>query len=252
MILIPAIDVMDGKCVRLSKGDFERKTVYGESPLEAAKGFEGAGIKRLHIVDLDGANGQNLKNLKTLEVITNNTSLIVDFGGGIKKTEHLKSVFDAGASMVSLGSVIVKDFELFSAWILAFGPEKFLPGADVLENKIRINGWKEDACIDIFDFIKGVLAKGINKIFCTDILKDGMMQGPAVKLYKEILHIFPFLNLIASGGVASYEDLSLLKEAGCKGVIIGKAIYEGRINLKQIETFTALYPQDDQKSEIVK
>ena len=237
MEIIPAIDIIDGKCVRLEKGDFDKKVIYHDNPLEVAKGFETAGIKRLHIVDLDGARGTSLKNLKTLENISKNTSLVIDFGGGLKTTEDVQSVFNAGAAMVSLGSVIVKNAELFSQWIEIFGASKFLPGADVLYKKIKIHGWKEETGIDIFDFINELVLKGINQIFCTDLSKDGMMQGPSTKLYIEILQKFPSLNLIASGGISCFEDLVVLKESGCSGAITGKAIYEGKITLKQIEEF---------------
>lgn len=237
MEIIPAIDIMDGKCVRLEKGDFEKKIIYKDDPLKAAKSFEAVGIKRLHIVDLDGAKGQGLKNIKSLEKISKNTSLIIDFGGGIKTTEDLKLVLNAGAAMVSVGSITVKDPELFSQWVNDFGPEKFLLGADVLDKKIKIHGWKEETGIDIFDFIKDIISNGISQIFCTDISKDGMMQGPASGLYKEILSKFPFLRLIASGGISCFEDLLILKEAGCNGAIVGKAIYEEKITLKQIEGY---------------
>jgi phosphoribosylformimino-5-aminoimidazole carboxamide ribotide isomerase len=237
MEIIPAIDVIDGKCVRLEKGDFEKKIIYYDDPLEAAKSFETAGIKRLHIVDLDGAKGASLKNIKTLEKISKNTSLVIDFGGGLKKTADLQSVFNAGASMVSVGSVIVKNQELFSQWIEDFGADKFLPGADVLDKKIKIHGWKEETGIDIFDFIRDLIRKGINTIFCTDISKDGMMQGPSTKLYGEILDEFPSLNLIASGGISRFEDLLVLKETGCSGAIIGKAIYEKKISLDELKDF---------------
>src|SRR5674476_701340 len=177
MEIIPALDIIDGKCVRLEKGDFTKKIVYNNDPLEVAKGFEDAGLSRLHIVDLDGANGQGLKNLKTLENISKHTSLVIDFGGGLKNTDDIISVFNAGASMVSVGSVTIKNPELFAQWIVDFGPQKFLPGADVLQKKIKIHGWKEETGIDVFDFIKEIMAKGIDQIFCTDISKDGMMQG---------------------------------------------------------------------------
>jgi phosphoribosylformimino-5-aminoimidazole carboxamide ribotide isomerase len=237
MEIIPAIDIIDGKCVRLSKGDFDQKIIYSDSPLEVAKSFEAAGIKRLHIVDLDGARGKALSNVKVLEMIAKNTSLIIDFGGGIKKTEDLKRVFDGGASMVSVGSVTVKDPVMFENWIGEFGAERFLPGADVLNKNIKIHGWKEDTGIDIFSFIEALMAKGISQIFCTDISKDGMLQGPATALYKEILLRFPSLKLIASGGISSFYDLVILKEAGCSGAIVGKAIYENKISLKQLENF---------------
>lgn len=237
MEIIPAIDIIGGKCVRLTKGDFEKKIIYHNDPLEVAKSFEAVGITRLHIVDLDGANGQPLANLKILENISSATSLIIDFGGGLKTTEDIKSVFDAGASMVSLGSVIVKDPGLFAQWIMVFGPGKFLPGADVLRRKIKIHGWKEDAGMDVFDFIEKMISLGINQLFCTDISKDGMMEGPAIDLYKEILLKFSSLNLIASGGVSSFDDLLVLEQSGCSGAIVGKAIYEEKITLKQIEEF---------------
>jgi phosphoribosylformimino-5-aminoimidazole carboxamide ribotide isomerase len=237
MEIIPAIDIIDGKCVRLAKGDFDKKIVYHEFPLEVAKSFEAIGITRLHIVDLDGAKGKALQNIKTLEEVSKNTSLVIDFGGGIKKTEDLRQVFNAGAAMVSVGSVTVKDPELFSQWIADFGPGKFLPGADVLDQKIKIQGWKEDTGINIFDFIASMIIKGMDRIFCTDISKDGMLQGPATALYKEILIKFPYLKLIASGGISCYDDLVALKEAGCNGAIVGKAIYEEKISLKQIKSF---------------
>jgi phosphoribosylformimino-5-aminoimidazole carboxamide ribotide isomerase len=237
MEIIPAIDIIDGKCVRLSKGDFDQKIIYSDAPLEVAKSFEAAGIKRLHIVDLDGARGKTLSNVKVLETIAKNTSLIIDFGGGIKKTEDLRRVFDGGASMVSVGSVTVKDPGMFENWICEFGAEKFLPGADVLNKNIKIHGWKEDTGIDIFSFIEALMEKEISQVFCTDISKDGMLQGPATALYKEILLRFPSLKLIASGGISSFDDLVILKEAGCSGAIVGKAIYENKISLKQLENF---------------
>ena len=237
MEVIPAMDIIDGKCVRLSKGDFTKKNVYHGNPVDVAKGFETAGLKRLHIVDLDGARGEGLKNLRTLENISRNTNLTIDFGGGIKKTEDANAVFNAGASMISVGSVIIKNPALFKQWLVDFGPQKFLPGADVLERKIKIQGWKENTGIGIFDFIEGLIKLNINKIFCTDISKDGMMLGPATALYKDILKKFPSLHLIASGGIACYEDLLVLEEAGCMGVIVGKALYEGKITTLQIANF---------------
>ena len=237
MELIPAIDIIDGKCVRLTKGDFSKKIIYHDNPLEIAKGFEAAGIKRLHIVDLDGANGEALKNIGVLENISARTSLLIDFGGGIKNTQSIKSVFSAGASMISLGSVIVKSPELFSKWVIDYGADKFLPGADVLDRKIKIYGWKENTGIDIFNFIENLLQLNIAKIFCTDISKDGMMQGPSIDLYKEIIQQFPSLQLIASGGISCYEDLVVLRDAGCSGAIIGKAFYENNISLQQIKNF---------------
>lgn len=237
MDLIPAIDLIDGKCVRLSKGDYTKKIIYSNYPLDIAKSFEGSGITRLHVVDLDGASGNGVTNFKTLEAIAGKTNLIIDFGGGIKTTDNVVSVFDAGASMINVGSVIVKEPDLFAKWILTFGPAKFLPGADVLDKKIKIHGWKEETGIDIFDFIKDLTEQHIETIFCTDISKDGMLMGPSLDLYKEIISRFPNLNLVASGGVSSYDDLILLKEAGCNGAIVGKAFYEEKITLKQMENF---------------
>jgi phosphoribosylformimino-5-aminoimidazole carboxamide ribotide isomerase len=237
MEIIPAIDIIDGKCVRLTKGDFEKKIIYDDHPLEVAKRFEAVGIRRLHIVDLDGANWEPLKNLKTLENISKDTSLIIDFGGGIKTSENVQSVLNAGATMVNVGSITVKDPELFYQWIKNFGAEKFLPGADVLFKKIKIHGWKEETGIDVFDFVNEMILKGIGQIFCTDISKDGMMEGPSTELYQEILEKFPSLHLIASGGISCFDDLVVLKEIGCSGAIVGKAIYEEKISMKQIETF---------------
>ena len=237
MEVIPAIDILDGECVRLTKGDFRNRIVYHHNPLDVAKSFEAAGLKRVHIVDLDGAAGEGLKNLPVLENISGHTSLTIDFGGGIKSTEDVKAVFNAGASMISIGSVMVKNPGLFKQWIMDFGAEKFLPGADVLKKKIKIHGWKENTGIDIFAFIEGLIKLNISKIFCTDISRDGMMQGPSTELYREILKRFPSLHLIASGGVSCYEDLFILKDAGCKGVIIGKGFYEGQITVEQIINF---------------
>jgi phosphoribosylformimino-5-aminoimidazole carboxamide ribotide isomerase len=237
MELVPAIDIIDGKCVRLSKGDFNKKIVYNDDPVSVAKEFESAGIKRLHIVDLDGAAGKSLENIDVLVSIAESTSLVIDFGGGLKTTEDIKTVFNAGASMVSVGSIIVKNYDLFSKWIMDFGAEKFLPGADVLDKKIRVHGWKEDSGIGIFNFIQSLLHLHVENIFCTDIARDGMMQGPSTDLYKEIIKEFPTLNLIASGGVSCYEDLFKLQDAGCTGAIIGKAFYEGKITMQQIELF---------------
>ncbi|MEP6582949.1 MAG: 1-(5-phosphoribosyl)-5-[(5-phosphoribosylamino)methylideneamino]imidazole-4-carboxamide isomerase [Ginsengibacter sp.] len=237
MDLIPAIDLIDGKCVRLSKGDYSKKIIYSDNPVDVAKSFEDSAITRLHIVDLDGAAGNYSGNLKTLENIAAQTNLLIDFGGGVKSALAVASVFNAGASMVNAGSVIVKDPGMFTQWIETFGAEKFLPGADVLEQKIKIHGWKEETGIDVFDFIKGLIALEIRTIFCTDISKDGMLAGPSVELYKSILASFPALKLIASGGVSCYDDLLVLEETGCDGAIIGKAFYEGKITLKQMENF---------------
>ncbi len=237
MELIPAIDLMDGKCVRLQKGDFLKQTIYSDDPLSVARQFEQAGIKRLHIVDLDGAKGKPLQNINVLEKIADNTSLTIDFGGGIKKAEDVLTVLNAGAAMISVGSIVAAAPDVFEEWIYQFGATKFLPGADVLDKKIRIHGWREDAGIDISDFIEKLLRLNIDTIFCTDISKDGMMRGPAIHLYKEIIEKFPSLHLIASGGISCYEDLISLKETGCSGAIIGKAFYEGKITPEQISAF---------------
>lgn len=237
MDLIPAIDLIDGKCVRLSKGDYSKKVIYSNYPLDVAKAFEASGIARLHMVDLDGAAGNGVTNFKTLEKIAGKTKLVIDFGGGVKSTDNVTSVFNAGASMINVGSVIVKDPGLFAQWIEEFGSEKFLPGADVLDKKIKIHGWKEETDINVFDFLKSLIELGLETIFCTDISKDGMMMGPSIDLYNEILEKFSSLNVIASGGISSYDDLFVLKDAGCDGAIIGKAFYEERITLKQLENF---------------
>ena len=240
MELIPAIDIIDGQCVRLSKGDFNEKIIYHNNPVVVARNFETAGIKRLHIVDLDGARGRSLKNIKVLEEIAAVTSLAIDFGGGLKTTDHVRSVFDAGAAMVSIGSIVVKSPELLGGWISDFGADKFFPGADVLERSIKIHGWKEDTGIEIFDFIRTLLKLGITQVFCTDIAKDGMLQGPATGLYREILAEFAALQLVASGGISCYEDMIALQAAGCSGAIIGKAFYEGKITMVQIQEFSKL------------
>jgi phosphoribosylformimino-5-aminoimidazole carboxamide ribotide isomerase len=236
MEIIPAIDIIDGKCVRLTHGDYNQKKIYNENPLEVAFEFEDAGLTRLHLVDLDGAKAGNVKNWKVLETIAGKTSLIVDFGGGIKTQKDVDIVLDSGAMFVTIGSLAVKDEELFTSWLKKYGPEKFLLGADVKDEKIAINGWASETDIRIFDFIENYLQKGIQKIFCTDISKDGALQGPSLELYKNIICKFPNLHFIASGGVSKMEDVHELEEIGCKGVIIGKAIYEGRIGLKELKT----------------
>jgi phosphoribosylformimino-5-aminoimidazole carboxamide ribotide isomerase len=238
MIVIPAIDIIDGKCVRLTQGDYAQKTVYNEDPLEVAKEFEAAGLKRLHLVDLDGAKAGAVKNWKVLESIAANTNLVIDFGGGIKKEEDLKVVFDAGAAMATIGSLAVKDEALFAEWITRFGADKFLLGADVKEEKIAVGGWLETTDIDIYGFIDKYVKYGIDQLFCTDVSKDGLLQGPSLTLYENIINRFPGLHFIASGGVASMDDLHALHKIGCSGVIVGKAIYEGRIDLAELKYFT--------------
>jgi phosphoribosylformimino-5-aminoimidazole carboxamide ribotide isomerase len=233
--IIPAIDVIDGKCVRLSNGDFERKTVYRNNPLEVAKEFESIGLRRLHIVDLDGAKHGKVTNLTVLETIANRTNLTIDFGGGIKTDHDIQAVFDAGASIASIGSVAVKEPEKFFSWLKKYGSGKILLGADVNGEKLAINGWQTGTEIDVFAFLESCFAKGVTQFFCTDISKDGLLQGASVELYRKITERLPNLKLIASGGVGKIEDVYELEKIGCSGVIIGKAIYEGRINLKDLQ-----------------
>jgi phosphoribosylformimino-5-aminoimidazole carboxamide ribotide isomerase len=232
--IIPAIDLIDGKCVRLTQGDFAQKKIYNENPLDAAKEFENVGLKRLHIVDLDGAKRGKVANLKVLETIAANTNLTIDFGGGIKTDEDIKSVFDVGAAMASIGSIAVKDKEKFFAWLEKYGSEKILLGADVKGKNLAINGWQTETEIEILAFLKEYVAKGVTQAFVTDISKDGLLQGSSNELYAEILREIPELKLIASGGVSRIEDITELEKIGCSGVIVGKAIYEGKINLEDL------------------
>ena len=235
--IIPAIDLIDGKCVRLSQGDYAQKTVYNENPLEVAKMFADAGINRLHLVDLDGAKAHHIVNHKVLEKITSGTGLIVDFGGGLKSDDDLRIAFECGASMVTGGSIAVKNPDVFSSWINRFGGEKIILGADVKDEKIAVGGWIETTDLDLMPFIKNYMQQGISKVICTDISKDGMLQGPAIGLYKKMLAEEPDMYLIASGGVSSMRDIELLHEALVPAVITGKAIYEGRITLKELSQF---------------
>ncbi|MEP6466330.1 MAG: 1-(5-phosphoribosyl)-5-[(5-phosphoribosylamino)methylideneamino]imidazole-4-carboxamide isomerase [Parafilimonas sp.] len=235
--IIPAIDVIDGKCVRLSQGDYQTKKIYSESPVDVAKAFEDAGIKRLHIVDLDGAKQGAIINLKTLESVASSTKLKIDFGGGIKTTVDVESVLNAGAAMINIGSIAVKQPELVEEWITIFNADKILLGADVQDENIMINGWQQSANINIIKYISAYIIKGIKQIFCTDISKDGLLQGVSIDLYKKIINAFPQLNLIASGGVSSVNDIEELNTIGCSGVIIGKALYEGRIQLQQLKNY---------------
>jgi phosphoribosylformimino-5-aminoimidazole carboxamide ribotide isomerase len=234
MEIIPAIDIIDGKCVRLTQGDYSQKKIYNEKPLEVAREFEDAGLKRLHLVDLDGAKAGAVKNWKVLETIAGKTSLVIDFGGGIKTEKDVQIVLGSGASFATVGSIAVKDEKEFSRWLQLMGPGKFLLGADVKEEKIAVAGWLETTDIWIYDFIEKYIEKGIEQLFCTDVSKDGKLEGPSVDLYRNITGKFPSLHFIASGGVSGMEDLDALEEAGCKGVIIGKAIYEGRISLAEL------------------
>jgi phosphoribosylformimino-5-aminoimidazole carboxamide ribotide isomerase len=234
MRIIPAIDLIDGKCVRLTKGDFATQKIYHENPLEMAKEFEAHGIKYLHLVDLDGAKSNHIVNHKVLESIAKNTSLKIDFGGGIKSNEDLKIAFESGANQLTVGSVAIQNPELFLGWLKTFGSNKIILGADAMNRKIAIQGWLKSAAIDVVDFITDFEQKGLRYVVCTDIAKDGMLQGTSNELYVEILQKTA-VNLIASGGVSSIEDLILLEKIGCEGAIVGKAIYEGKITLKELE-----------------
>lgn len=235
--IIPAIDLMDGKAVRLSQGDFDQKTVYSDDPLELAKQFEAAGVRRLHLVDLDGARAGQLRNLPVLERIASGTQLEIDFGGGIGTRDELAAVLNAGARMVAVGSVAVKKPELFREWVEEFNAAAIFLGTDVKNNLLAVKGWTEITQTSIFDFLETQRKLGINRIFCTDISRDGMLQGPSVELYKQLLETFPRLELIASGGVSTIDDVHQLQQCGCSGVIIGKAIYENRIRLKELEPY---------------
>lgn len=237
MQIIPAIDVIDGKAVRLSKGDYNQKKVYNENPLEVALEFENAGLRRLHLVDLDGAKAGKVINWKVLESIANKTRLEIDFSGGISTKKDVQVVFESGAAFAAVGSMAVKKPVVFQDWLAAFGVDKFILGADVLDEKIMIKGWTEATDINIFNFLKHYRTKGVQHFFCTDISKDGLLQGSSTELYKKILKEVEGLNLIASGGVSSLKDLEELQTIGCSGAIVGKAIYEGRITLKELAAF---------------
>ena len=232
--IIPAIDLIDGKCVRLAQGDFARKKIYNEKPLELAKTFEGFGIRRLHIVDLDGAKTGKIANLSVLQKIALNTNLTIDFGGGIKNDEDIQAIFDSGAAIANIGSVAVKAPEKFLGWVSTYGGERILLGADVKNENIVVNGWQTETDVKIISFLQGYFAKGVTQAFVTDIAKDGVLQGPSVGLSGRILDAVPGLKLIASGGVSSVGDIEELEWIGCSGVIVGKAIYEGRIDLGEL------------------
>ena len=234
MRIIPAIDIIDGKCVRLTKGDYSTKIIYNEDPLEVAKEFEANGIQYLHIVDLDGAKSNNIVNHKILESIATKTSLQIDFGGGIKTNEAVQLAFDCGAKQITGGSIAVSNSEIFSGWVSKYGADKIILGADCNNRKIATNGWLKESELDVIDFIDSYQKKGIQHVICTDISKDGMLQGASNELYREILKATG-ISLIASGGVSCMNDLSQLKEIGCEGVILGKAIYEGNISLKELQ-----------------
>lgn len=234
--LIPAIDLIDGKCVRLTKGDYNQKKVYNENPVEIAKGFEEMGFKRLHVVDLDGARSKHIVNVEVLKAITTETNLIVDFGGGIKSEEDIEKAFANGASMVTIGSIAVTQPELFLKWLVQYGAEKLILGADVKNGMISINGWKENSAEQLLPFLKKYIDHGVKNVLCTEISKDGTLQGPALQLYQEIMVAYPQLHLIASGGVSSNEDIIALDQAGIPAVVFGKAFYEGKINIPELLT----------------
>ncbi|ATL42059.1 1-(5-phosphoribosyl)-5-[(5-phosphoribosylamino)methylideneamino]imidazole-4-carboxamide isomerase [Elizabethkingia sp. HX WHF] len=233
MRIIPAIDIIEGKCVRLSQGDYDTKKIYNENPLEVAKEFEDYGIRYLHLVDLDGAKSKQIINHRTLEELASKTSLQIDFGGGIKSQKDIDIAFECGAKQITGGSIAVQEPEIFTKWIEVYGSEKIILGADCKNRKIATHGWLESSELDVIDFIRDYKQKGISYVICTDIAKDGMLEGTSNKLYKEILADTD-VKLIASGGVSNIEDLYLLKEIGCEGAILGKAIYEGRIKLKEL------------------
>lgn len=235
--IIPAIDLIDGKCVRLTHGDFEQKTVYSDDPVETAKQFEDAGIRRLHVVDLDGAKSGHPANIDVLKEIADSTELIIDFGGGIKTDDDVKRVFDAGTEFVNLGSIALVDPELFFEWLEHYGADSFILGADIRDGKLAIDGWQTETETEVIPFLAEYHARGVEQAFVTDISKDGAMQGPSFRLYREILLAVPGLELIASGGVTSLGDIDDLQDIGCSGVIIGKSIYEGRIGLKDLQRF---------------
>jgi phosphoribosylformimino-5-aminoimidazole carboxamide ribotide isomerase len=235
MQIIPAIDIIEGKCVRLTHGDYDRKKIYNERPLEVAQQFEDVGLQRLHLVDLDGAKAGAVKNWKVLEEIASKTSMQIDFGGGIKSEKDLGIVFDSGSTWATIGSMAVKEPDIFLQWLQQFGADKFLLGADVKAEKITVSGWLEQTDIWIYDFIEDYIAKGIQQVFCTDVSKDGALEGPSLELYRNIVQKFSGLHFIASGGVSSMEDIFQLEEVGCSGVIIGKAIYEGRVRLQDLK-----------------
>ena len=234
--LIPAIDIIGGQCVRLTKGDYDQKTVYSDSPATMAKEFEALGFQRLHVVDLDGAKSKHLVNDAVLKAITTETNLTVDFGGGIKTNEDIEKAFASGAAMVTIGSIAVTQPELFMGWLSTYGAERIILGADVRHGKISINGWKEDSSEDLLPFLRKYVDAGVKNVLCTEISKDGTLAGPAIDLYRRIMEAYPELHLIASGGVSSKEDIEALNAAGIPAVVFGKAIYEGRIDLREVRS----------------
>lgn len=234
--LIPAIDIIGGQCVRLTKGDYDQKTVYSDSPATIAKEFEALGFQRLHVVDLDGAKSKHIVNDVVLKAITTETNLTVDFGGGIKTDEDIEKAFASGAAMVTVGSIAVTQPELFMGWLSTYGAERIILGADVRHGKISINGWKEDSSEDLLPFLRKYVDAGVKNVLCTEISKDGTLAGPAIDLYRRIMETYPELHLIASGGVSSKEDIEALDAAGIPAVVFGKAIYEGRIDLREVRS----------------
>lgn len=237
MRIIPAIDIIDGKCVRLSKGDYDTKKVYNENPLEVAKEYEAHGIQYLHLVDLDGAKSKHIVNHKILDQIASRTNLKIDFGGGLKTDEDLRIAFESGANQITGGSIAVKDTETFIRWIERHGADKIILGADALDEKVAVSGWQEESTEELIPFIKSYQDKGIQYVICTDISKDGMLEGPSFELYQRILNQTKNLKLIASGGISTFDELPKLSDIGCEATIIGKAIYENRISLKQLKTY---------------
>ncbi len=233
---IPAIDIVGRKCVRLAQGDYNASKIYSDNPLKIAKEFEKAGIKRLHVVDLDGAKNKHIVNVDILKTITSETNLKVDFGGGIKTDEDIRIAFDCGAAMVTVGSVAVTDRSLFERWLEEYGPERIILGADVRDGKVSVNGWKEDTDNDLVPFLEYYVSKGVKNVLCTDISKDGMLSGPAFDLYSKVMHVFPEINLIASGGISSVDDIRELDRLGVPSVVFGKAYYEGKITLDDLKT----------------
>lgn len=232
--LIPAIDIIDGKCVRLTKGDYDTKKIYNEDPVSVAKEFEAHGIRRLHVVDLDGARSKHIVNDKVLQRIARETNLVIDFGGGIKTDEDVARAFEAGAHMITIGSIAVTDPERSMEWLHKYGPEHIVLGADVRNGRVSINGWKEDSQEELIPFLDRYLSEGMRNVLCTDISKDGMLQGPAIALYREVMEHYPECHLIASGGVSSMDDIRALEAAGIPAVVFGKAIYEGKIKLEEL------------------
>jgi len=237
MDLIPAIDLIDGKVVRLNQGDYTQQTMYSKNPVEVAKSFEDHGIRRLHVVDLEGAKGEGIVNIKSLEALAQETNLIIDFGGGIKREEDLRLAFEAGAHYVTVGSVAVTDPDLVEEWIIRFGPERLILGADSRDGIIRTHGWLKASNLTLSGFIESYLKRGLSTVICTDIAKDGMLEGPSYELYGDLLEQFPSLKLIASGGVSSIYDLQRLRDLGMAGAIIGRALYEGTITLTELMEF---------------